>query len=534
MNYFRMSGAFALASLLWIGACQSGSKPDKDFLSVDGNRIVDEKGRTVILNGINYVTKDPERYYDNINDDQLFRHFRNCGINCVRFGLSWKGIEPEPGKINEKYLQEVDKRVKLAEENDIRLILDMHQDLYGGKYGNGAPDWATLDEGLPHKTGDVWSDAYLLSPAIHKAFDNFWNNAPASDGVGIQDHYIFVWKTIAKRYANSPSVAGFDIMNEPFCGSESQSVLYKLLETYGTIIAESTGNTPSINELLDMWGTKQKRIEALKNLNEKDSYRRIVNSAYDEVRTFEQGPLTQFYQKVRDVIREVNKKHILFLEHSYFCNLGVKSSFLIPKDRDGKNDPLCVYAPHAYDLVTDTDAAATPGCQRVEVIFEHIFEMGKGKRTPIVVGEWGAYYIGGEYLQPALHIIGLIEKALAGHTYWAYWENIEKQDYFDKVISRYYPMEINGTLICYNNDYSNGKFVVEWEEDNRESVSRIYIPNIDTLKNMKINLTPSSNVKITPIEGCSAGYLEIFPIEKKRSLSIPLQIQTAHKKTGGA
>ncbi len=525
MNYCRMSGVLALASLLWFGACQSGPKPDKNFLSVDGNRIVDEKGRTVILNGINYVTKDPNKYYDNVNDDRLFRQFRNRGINCVRFGLSWRGVEPEPGKINEKYLKEVDKRVRLAEENGIKLILDMHQDLYGGKYGNGAPDWATLDEGLPHKTGDIWSDAYLLSPAIHKAFDNFWNNAAAPDGVGIQDHYIFVWKTIAKRYVNSPSVIGFDIMNEPFSGSESRTILHKLLETYGTIVAESTGNTLSEKELLEMWGNESKRIEALKTLNEKESYRRIVDSAYEEVCAFEQGPLSQFYQKVRDVIREVNKKHILFLEHSYFCNLGVKSSFLIPKDREGNNDPLCVYAPHAYDLVTDTDEAANPDYNRVEVIFERIFEAGKEKRTPIVVGEWGAYYMGGEYLQPALHIIGIIEKALAGQTYWAYWENIEKQDYFDKVISRYYPMETNGILLHYNNDYNNGKFVVEWEENNEKSVSRIYVPNINILKNIHIDLTPKSDIKIISIEGSNSGYLEIFPIGNKRSLIIPLQNQ---------
>jgi len=106
MNYCRMSGVLALLSLLWVVACQSESKPDKGYLSVDGNRIVDEEGRTVILNGINYVTKDPNRYYDNVNDDRLFRQFRNRGINCVRFGLSWRGIEPEPGKINEKYLKE--------------------------------------------------------------------------------------------------------------------------------------------------------------------------------------------------------------------------------------------------------------------------------------------------------------------------------------------------------------------------------------------------------------------------------------------
>lgn len=58
------------------------------------------------------------------------------------------------------------------------LILDMHQDLYSRKFDNGAPLWATLDDGAEHVTGTIWSDAYLMSPAVQRAFDNFWQNRP--------------------------------------------------------------------------------------------------------------------------------------------------------------------------------------------------------------------------------------------------------------------------------------------------------------------------------------------------------------------
>ncbi len=432
----NMLFAFSMATSLLFCRCSDTSAP-ADYLSVRETRFTDSEGRTVILNGINHVNKNPKEGYLHKNDEELFRQFRAWGFNCIRFGINWDGLEPEPGKINEAYLKEIDKRVKWAEENGLWLILDMHQDLYGRKYGNGAPLWATLDEDLPHKTGDVWSDAYLISPAIQKAFDNFWKNSPAPDGIGIQDHYIFLWKTLAKRYANSPSVAGFDIMNEPFMGSDGMKVFPKLLEGYARVIAQKTGKVPSEQEMADMWGNEPKRVEALGFLNNKTDYGTIVDGAFEPVRVFEEGSLTTFYQRVRDAVREVNKKQILFLEHTYFCNLGISSSFHIPLDKYGNKDSLCAYAPHGYDLVTDTKGVSNPGYERVELIFDRIFKAGKQKGVPLIVDEWGAFYMGDNlYVDPARHLIGLFEKNLAGQTYWSYWEKIETQDYFKNTLVR--------------------------------------------------------------------------------------------------
>src|SRR5690625_7193003 len=100
------------------------------------------------------------------DDPELFRVFRDEGINVLRLGIIWDGLEPEPGQYNEAYLKEIDKRIEWAAKNNLYVFLDMHQDLFSVKYGDGAPEWATLDEDLPHVTGDVWSDAYLMSPAV--------------------------------------------------------------------------------------------------------------------------------------------------------------------------------------------------------------------------------------------------------------------------------------------------------------------------------------------------------------------------------
>lgn len=522
---YRLNLKISIIILIMFSSLTSCSKNEQKvgYLSISNNKFIDENNRTIILNGINYVTKDPKQYFLNDNDEEIFRQFKEWGFNCIRFGMSWRGIEPEPGKLNEAYLKEIDKRVKLAEENGLWLILDMHQDLYGGKYGNGAPDWATIDNDMPHETGDVWSDAYLVSPAIHAVFDNFWNNTPASDGIGIQDHYIFVWKTLAKRYANSPSVVGFDIMNEPFTGSESSIILERLLTTYGEIIAETTGSVLDLEDMLDLWGNEDSRTEALKTMNDKELYARITNSAYEDLKSFEQGPLSSFYQKTRDAIREVNKKHIIFFEHSYFANLGVKSSFLMPTDKSGNQDPLCAYAPHGYDLVTDTDTADQPEYNRVEHIFKQIFESAKEKNAPVVIGEWGAYYMGRNYLEPATHLIDIIEENQAGQTYWAYWNNIDTQDYFFKAISRIYPMRTNGNLIYYSNNFSDNKFELKWDEnENSKAETIIYIPNIKEYKN-KIRVEPESNIKYNNL-GNNSGYIEIEPIGGNRKMTIPLNL----------
>lgn len=182
-----------------------------DFLRIAGEKVVDQQGRTVILNGLNHVNKNTKDKYLNPDDEKLFKQFKSWGFNCIRYGIIWDGLEPQPGVINMDYLNEIDKRVKWAEDNGIYLILDMHQDLYSQQFSDGAPEWATITDNAPHHTGDIWALSYFISPAVHNAFDNFWANTPAPDGVGIQDHYIRLWTVIAERYKNSPSVLGFDI-----------------------------------------------------------------------------------------------------------------------------------------------------------------------------------------------------------------------------------------------------------------------------------------------------------------------------------
>ena len=519
-KYYWGIGA-ALLCIFWGTGCTRPVQetPASGFASVRNEILVDSLGRELVLNGINHVTKSPEDRYVYPNDEQLFKEFRNWGINCIRYGINWDGLEPEPGQYNENYLQEIDRRVRWAEENGIYLILDMHQDLFGRKFGNGAPEWATLDESLPHATGEVWSDSYLISPAVQKSFDNFWANSPAKDGTGIQDHYINVWGMLAERYADCKSVIGFDVMNEPFMGTQAQAVFQQFMEGYIQYLHKHGQTQVSPEAMTAVWDNEDQRAELMNQLTDKEAFTEILHAASETVSRFEQNELSRFYQKLRDRIRQADKNHLLFLEHNYFCNMGIKSSFHIPADTNGKPDSLCVYAAHAYDWVVDTDAAVNPGYERLDFIFSQLTASARERHLPALVGEWGAFYLGKSYLQSARHQIGLIEKYKLGHTYWCWWKDIETQDYFSSVISRPYPQVVNGQLLSYSS--TNG-LTCQWKEDKTSPApTLIFLPDLKAVSPEQIRITPESSWELIPLEkGSKAGFLSITPTGTVRSLQL--------------
>jgi len=73
----------------------------------------------------------------------------------------------------------------------------MHQVDWAQRFGGyGAPDWSV--------------EQYSQNDAgMRETVSNFWANP------SLQDHLINVWKNIASYYANEPTVAGYDLLNEP-------------------------------------------------------------------------------------------------------------------------------------------------------------------------------------------------------------------------------------------------------------------------------------------------------------------------------
>ncbi|MED2935661.1 cellulase family glycosylhydrolase, partial [Bacillus wiedmannii] len=87
-------------------------------------------------------------------------------------------------------------RIDWYKKQGIQVLLDMHQDMYGPKVsGNGAPPWATYDDGLPVTPHNPCVLTYL-QPGVMRTFDHLWN-----DKNQIQQDYSNMWKHVAQRLA---------------------------------------------------------------------------------------------------------------------------------------------------------------------------------------------------------------------------------------------------------------------------------------------------------------------------------------------
>jgi endoglycosylceramidase len=496
-------------------------------ISVSGMRFVDSYGRQVILSGINKVNKNQKMNYTDNDSLGSYAILSKWGFNIIRLGIIWDGMEPEPGRFDDNYLDRIAERVEWASRNGIYVLLDMHQDLYSVAYNDGAPLWATITDNQPHASGGIWSDSYFMSPAVQKAFDNFWANSPAPDGKGLQDHYAGMWKHIAQRFAGNKAVIGYDIMNEPFNGSQGTYILPRILTEYAKLHAEETGKVLSQNEVIELWADEEKRFEALARMQSAEKYARVLDVATELVGQFEKSTLQPMYQRVSDAIREVDTTHILFLEHSYFGNTGISSAIEPVRDKNGKIDPLVAYGAHGYDLLVDTRNYDNQSLNRVELIFSRIAETSERMNVPVLIGEWGAFHSNSVAMASnAYFIVRLFEKFRFSNTYWAYYNGIENNLYFTAALVRPYPQFTGGSLDNYGYDRETGLFTCSWEESpDVKAPTVIYLPDVESLVRESISLNPErSSTVIQPLKNSGAGYLIIPVTGKKLNRTIEFRI----------
>ncbi len=212
-----------LLLLLGIADCSQSSKPSNSGaapsqLRQSGSFMVDEKGRVVLLHGMNAVWKIKPYFPPNSAEGFTAADadwLRDHGFNSVRLGVLFAGVMPQQGVIDQAYLASVDRVVQLLASRDIYVLFDFHQDIYSEKLGGeGFPDWAVYDNGVPVIPGVPFPAGYFL-PAAYAVFDNFWNNHN-----GIWDHYRAAWKAVAQKWKDQDHHGGYDLLNEPFPGTQ--------------------------------------------------------------------------------------------------------------------------------------------------------------------------------------------------------------------------------------------------------------------------------------------------------------------------
>ena len=238
-------------------------------LQVDGTRLVDIRGREVVLRGINVGggaklpalprLRTDESGFRRASDiffvDRPFSvadapgHFARIagwGFNAIRLVVSWEGIaHAGPDTIDAAYVAHVRGLAVAAEAEGLRVLIDFHQDVWSRwSGGDGAPHWTFAAAGLDvdkfATTGaavlhDVEGEAMLPVqwPTNHSKLATatmftlfFAGNAFAPDlrvaDEAVQDflqrQYRFAARALAERLADVDAVIGYDLMNEPGLG----------------------------------------------------------------------------------------------------------------------------------------------------------------------------------------------------------------------------------------------------------------------------------------------------------------------------
>ncbi|WP_342760391.1 cellulase family glycosylhydrolase [Nocardia arthritidis] len=186
-------------------------------LHVEGNALIDEFGRTVLLHGVNNVHKEAPfvRLGDGFtvgekDAELLARH----GFNTVRLGVGFEALMPTRGVVDGEFLDRVAAVVDMLAAHGIYTLLDDHQDglskIWGG---NGFPEWAI--EARP----DPWEPnpgfpLYYLMPSMNSGWDEVWNNTH-----GVLDYLGTALGALAAKMNGHPGVLGIELMNEPWPGS---------------------------------------------------------------------------------------------------------------------------------------------------------------------------------------------------------------------------------------------------------------------------------------------------------------------------
>lgn len=447
-----------------------------DKISVNGASLVDEYGRERIFNGVNLVFKGDheksgtEAFIPGDWDEPLMQKLRERGMNLVRLGLIWEAVEPQPGIYAEDYLDYLSGVMDICAKNGIYCFLDMHQDLFssfGVGYGDGAPPWACLTGGAKlHKQKFVWAEGYFFPGACHKAFDSFWSNA-RYNGRGLQDYFIDMWVHVAERFKDKPNLLGFDFFNEPFPGSSG----WKITKTIAKAAAKTilTHKNVDRKKLVSDLLHDETRADVLDVLDDPEVCRSIFHAAYPIVREFDVKRYYPFLRKAAAAIRRVTDKGIIFMDNSYFSNLGIPYS--VPKlvYPDGTPEKNVLFAPHGYDIMVDTPLTNNASNELVDFIFDEHKKTQERLGIPVVVGEWGGFFEepGSEYTH-LRHLLKKFDSNKWSCAYWCYWHGLEDSTIM-QILSRPYPQAVPGVIDAYEYDREADVFTLSFTAPDKKS-----------------------------------------------------------------
>lgn len=445
-----------------------------DTIKTLSTRFVDEYARERIFYGVNFgskilpVSQVAANYADTM--PYLLSYLKEHGLNTIRYILNWQYLEPEPDRYNKDVLNEIQDFLDLCEKNSIYVILDMHQDLFGAfinktfnaddtGYGNGAPYWACVTNGKRYKRHLLlWAAGYFKDKAVQNAFDNFWNNTKVY-GRGLQDRFCDLWRLLARKFGDHPAVLGFDILNEPFPGSDGEKIFNRLVKS--AVITSIKSKNLNKKNLAQSLFTKNPVKNVLSQFSG-EFINEITEPCTELVKKFDEERYFPFINKVSAAIREETQNGIIFRENCYYSNIGIPFS-APPAQVNNSREPNQAFAPHAYDFMVDTPLYKYADNGRINAIFSKRKAEQAFFDTPVLVGEWGGGRTDTEWLEHGEFILNLFDSFKWSSTYWSFGRELIDRPIME-MLCRPHPVAVCGEINQYYYDKNRQLFYLSFKQ----------------------------------------------------------------------
>lgn len=141
-----------------------------------------------------------QEYYFGIED---FDRLDELGINVIRLPFWYRNLVDQSGKVKEDWYNRFDWFIEEAGRRGIYVILDFH----GAPGSQNGSDHSGVDGG----------------DAKEEASEFFFSDEKTVSEN--QELFFSLWEMIAARYKGNPVVAGYDLLNEPYCTYRYDSIV---------------------------------------------------------------------------------------------------------------------------------------------------------------------------------------------------------------------------------------------------------------------------------------------------------------------
>jgi endoglycosylceramidase len=289
-------------------------------LTIDGRFFRDALGRQVVLRGVNtggrsktapffpfpfaesgHPGQEGAPAFDVAAETYVAR-VEAWGLNSVRLPILWEAVEPSRGNYDTAYLTRVRALIDAFGRRGIRVVVDMHQDLFARAYcGDGAPDWA-LATPVPPRPDNVACEGWFMryisdeKDEVFPAFDRFWQN-----GDGTRDAFRDMWREVARQLWPAGNVVGFEIFNEPHPGTDNEQRWGRdvLTPFYTEVAAAIRETAPAAPIFFDTSGTDA--TDQTFFIERPDGGGMVWAPHYYDPRVFLGIPVTENFSAVRPV-----------------------------------------------------------------------------------------------------------------------------------------------------------------------------------------------------------------------------------------